>query len=707
MEMIMSTFERLFDPRGIAVIGASADASRAGGQTVYALARHGYRGAVFPVNPRYQEIAGYRCYARIDQITAPCDVAVIALPAAQIPATIAQCGERRIPYAVVLGGGFREVGAEGAARERAMLATARQYEVRLIGPNCLGLVNVHKRVFAAFGSLTREPELQPGAVSAVIQSGGFGNSLVIRCGLAGVGFKHVVASGNEADITAPELINAYVDDPDTRVILAYLEGISDGRAFMAAAKRALAAGKAVIAWKAGNSTQGARAAASHTANLTGSYDIFRAAFRQCGVIEVHDVDEAADFALCLLAGRIPRGRNAAVMGGSGGSAVVFSDTADEVGITLAPPAESTMQVLRENLPSIASLENPIDYAAGFPRADDGPKFKRALDAVLADPNIHQLGMLYATVIGATLKLATDVLVEAAAHSDKPVIAFSVMPSEMAGEGRVSLDRAAIPVLPSPARVARAMGMLADYAEARTRQDRPAEIAVLPEPPALDLPVGAQCLDEHASKRVVAVFGIPVTRDVLIAPERIGNGVEGLRFPVAVKIVSPDIAHKTDIGGVRLGIADSDALAAAAAEVLANVRKARPAAHISGVLACEMVTGGIETIVGVVNDPAFGPVVAFGMGGVFAETIRDVTFRIAPFDIDSARAMVAELRSHALFSGVRGQPARDIDALAQTLARVSTMAWALRERVAEIDINPLLLMPRGQGVIAADALVVLR
>jgi len=703
----MNAFERLFDPRGIAIIGASADPTRAGGQTLHALQRHGYGGGIYPINPKYPEIAGMRCYPAPAAIDQPCDLAVIALPAVHVAEAVDQCGSRGIPYAIVLGGGFRETGEAGRAREQAMLAAARRHGVRIIGPNCLGLVSVRKHVYAAFGSLTREPDLQPGGVSAVIQSGGFGNSLVIRCALAGVGFRHVVASGNEADISAPELIDAYVADPETRVILTYLEGLSNGRAFMAAAGRALAAGKPLIAWKAGNSKQGSRAAASHTANLTGSYDVFRAAFRACGVIEVHDVDEAADLALCLLAGRLPRGRNVAVMGGSGGSAVVFSDTADEVGLTLAPPGPETMQVLRANLPSVASLENPIDYAAGFPRPEDAPKFLNALDAVLADPSIHQLGLLFATVLGDTLKLGATVLAEAAARSDKPVMAFSVQPVEIAPVGLGILKAAGIPVLPSPARVARAMGVLADYAEALARRnvsDVPPAVASLT---ASVLPEGAVTLDEHESKRVVAAYGVPVTRDVLIPVERISQPPAELRYPVAAKIVSRDIAHKSDIGGVRLGIGSRGDLAQAAEQIVSAVRAAKPEARLAGVLASEMVTGGIEVIVGVVDDPAFGPVVALGMGGVLAETLRDVTFRIAPFGCETARAMIRELRAAALFDGVRGQPARDVEALAQTLARVSVMASSLRDRVAEIDINPLLVMRSGEGVIAADALVVLK
>jgi acetyltransferase len=324
--------------------------------------------------------------------------------------------------------------------------------------------------------------------------------------------------------------------------------------------------------------------------------------------------------------------------------------------------------------------------------------------VLADPNIHQLGLLYATVLGRTLELGASVLAEAAARSDKPVLAFSVMPPELAGIGCEILRKARIPVRPSPARVARAMGMLADYSEALAQRDRSDAMTALSDLPADQLPPGAGTLDERESKAFAALCGIPVTRDAFFSP---GQAVVGLRFPLAVKAVSRDIAHKTDIGAVRLGICDAAALAAAAREVLANARKARPDARLSGVLACEMIDDGLETIVGVVNDPVFGPVVALGLGGVFTESMRDVTFRIAPFGIDTARRMIGELRAAALFEGVRGQPPRDVDALAATLARVSTMAWLLRDRIAEIDLNPLFVRPRGCGVVAADALIVLR
>jgi len=703
----MQNLEFLFNPRGIAVIGASPDFGRPGGQTMQVLTERGYQGGIYPVNPKYDAIAGRPCFPSIKSVPQPCDVAVIALPAAQVPQVVAACGGHGVRYAVVLGGGFREGGEGGRALEAQMLKNARAHGMRIIGPNCLGLVNVHARAFSAFGSVTRPPFLEPGAVSAVIQSGGFGNSIVVRCAAAGIGFRYVVASGNEADITTPELIDAFVDDPQTRVILAYIEGIGDGRAFLAAARRALEAGKPIVAWKAGNTRQGMRAAASHTANMAGSYDIYRAAFREAGIIEVGDMEEAADFVQTLLGQPPAAGKNVAVMGGSGGSAVVFSDAADAYGLTLARLTPATMNVLRENLPSVAALDNPIDYAAGFISDQNAPRFQRAVEAVLADPGIHQLGLLFATVIGRTGWNGAKALAEASQRYRKPVLVFSSVPRETAPEMFEVLEQARIPIMRSVNRVAKAMSMLADYAHARQRSTQTGAVAAAPAPMVV-LTAASGVLDEHESKEILRAFDIPVTADRLLPAEPVTpKNAEGLFFPVALKVVSRDIAHKSDIGGVRLDIANAAQLVAASAEMLKSVRRSAPQAALSGLLVSPMIPDGIETIVGVVSDPVFGPVVAFGMGGVYAETLKDLTYRLAPFGVETARVMIGELRASPIFGGLRGQPPRDVDALAHALAAVSQLAWTMRDRLAELDINPMLVRPRGSGVVAADALVVLR
>jgi acetate---CoA ligase (ADP-forming) len=708
----VDVFSEMFNPRAIAVIGASNEPHRPGAQVLRALRDNGYQGGVYPVNPKYTELAGLTCHASIAEVPSPCDVAVIALPAALVPQTVAACGLHGVRHVVVLGGGFRESGPAGQALETEMLVAARAHGVRIIGPNCLGLVNVHARAYAAFGSLARPPVLAAGAVSAVIQSGGFGNSLVIRCAMAGIGFRLVVASGSESDISTPELVEAMIDDAQTRLILIYMEGVSDGPRFVAAARRALAAGKPMVVWKAGNTRQGVKAAASHTANMTGTYDIYRAVFRQCGVVEVHDMEEAIASVQALLAyAHLPAGDDVAIMGGSGGSAVVFSDAADAFGLRLPALQPATQEVLHRVLPATASLDNPIDYAAGFITAANAPRFREAVAAVLDDPGVHQLGVMFATTTGDAAAYGARVLAEAAQRQLKPVFAFLSVPREVTGGGLDTLEQAGIPVFPTPVRVARAMKVLSDYQRARAavRAVIPLRASAATSGEVTGLPVEAVgTLSEPQSKALLRAWGVAVTTDRMIPPAVPSLDLaSGFDYPVALKVVSADIAHKSEVGGVALDIASPEALTIAARAMLARLAGQAPAARIEGLLVGNMVRDGIETIIGVVNDEVFGPVVAFGLGGIFAELLRDVAYRLAPFDLSSAREMIGELRAAAVFAGARGRPVADVEALAQTLASVSQLAWAYRDRLAELDINPLLVLPAGRGVVAADALVRLR
>jgi len=641
---------------------------------------------------------------------------MVALPAPQVAGVLRECAARGIGHAVVLGGGFREAGPGGAALEGELLATARATGVRFIGPNCLGLVNVQARAYAAWGSLTRPPRLAPGPVSVVLQSASFGMSLVIQAAQAGIGFRHVVTSGNEADVSTAEIIDAYVDDPGTRVILSYLEGVADGRRFMAAARRALAAGKPLVLIKAGNTEQGRRAAQSHTANMTDEYDVYRAAFRQCGVIEVDDVQAAVDMVACLLGGRLPAGNRVGVIGGSGGAAAMFSDQADLCGLVLPAFAPATAEALKDSLPALSVLRNPVDYTAGFPRQQDGLDFERAFRAVIDDPQVDQLAVMFAAAGRRQVAYGGELLARLVASSSKPLVVFSGMDEALAPEGLATLRAAGVPVLSSPKRVALAMARLAAHAGARraaaasgggvgAAADEPVDVGAVLHDAGIDGRAGA--LDEAASKRLASAFGIPVTADRLLPLAPSLADCDGLPFPVVLKIVSPDIAHKSDIGGVQLGIVGPQALLDAARRMVAEVRAARLDAALSGLLAAPMVDGALETLVGVVNDPGFGPVVAFGLGGVLAEVLHDVSYRVAPFDAAQARSMIDELRARALFDGVRGRPAVDVEALAAALARVSVLAWSLRDRLVEMDINPLLVRPVGQGVVAADALAVMR
>lgn len=704
----MSQFQRLFSPRSIAVIGASEDPKRPGGECVNALLKHGYKGGIYPVNPRLKNAYGFDFFPSVKNIEAEIDLAVIALPAKAVPDVVTECGERGIRNVIVMGAGFRETGPEGALLQDTMVANARKWGVRIVGPNCLGLANIHDRVFAAFGSISRPPMLRPGPVSMVMQSGGFGSSLAFACHAAGIGFRILVSSGNEADLNAPQLVDALVDDDKTEIILAYIEGVDDGRALMAVAQRAMEKGKTLLLWKAGKTRQGVKSAATHTANMTGTYDIWKAALRQFGVIEVGSIDEAADFIRVLLAKKYPRGRNVAVVTASGGSAVVYADAADEYGLQLETPSAHTLTILRESFPLPASIQNPIDLAGTGVNDRTKPKYVRGLKALLDDPGIHQLCPMFSAMTGTPMKIGAEALAELDPQTDKPMVVFSSVPYEVGSEAFDILKNAGIPVLFSPSGVVRAQAMLADYAAARTRLKGAAPIAQAGQAVmSHKQSSGGGTLDEMQSKDVVRAF-VPVTRDVIVpADDESALLTLKVHFPVAVKIVSPDIAHKSDVGGVVLNVKDAEELLHAWKTVIANARKHRPSARITGVLVAQMIPDGIETLLGITNDDVFGPVVAFGMGGVLAEVQRDIAYRIAPFGVDEARSMIDQLRSRAIFDGVRGKPAADVDALIEALVKASEFAWAHRDLVAEVDVNPLLVRPKGLGVIAADAVVVNR
>lgn len=698
-------WKRLFEPRGIAVIGASRDLKRIGGQPVKYLSTYGYPGRVYPVNPNYEEIAGLKCYPSARAIDGPCDVAIVALNARAVPQAIRDCGEKGVRFAVVLSSGFRETGEAGAALEREMLAAAREHGIRVIGPNCQGYLNLANRMYATFGVLGLEPELKEGPVSTVSQSGGFGFGIVMQCEQAGVGFRCIVSSGNESDVDTPELIDAYAQDPGTQVIVGYIEGVRDGRALMRAADRALREGKPLLMWKTGNSDAGKKASLSHTAALTGSYDVYRAAYRQAGILEVRDIDEISDATRAFLGQRLPRGNRVAALGSSAGSCILFADRCAELGLEMATLLPETEAALAKVLPAFGSPRNPVDVTADV--FNDLSAFLRAVELVLGDPNVDQLGVLYAGLSGEIALACNRAVAEAAAKSDKPVMLAWTARRHRAEAAYKLVEEAGIPYFTSPVRLANAAGALANFARFRERAF--SRSALFPEgggaPPMRNARAGA--LSETESKALVAAWGVPATRDVLV-PSRDDPvaAARGLAYPLAVKIASADIAHKSEAGGVALGIRNAAELAAAVEQVTASARAYAPKARIEGVLACEMVTDGVEMLLGVIDDPVFGPTVALGLGGVAAEALRDVTYRVAPFDEAEARAMIAELRGARLLGAFRNRPPADVEALARAAAHVSQAAWSQRGRLAELDINPLFVRPQGKGVVAGDALVVL-
>ena len=700
-----SGFARLFNPRAIAVIGASPDTARIGGQPIPILLESGYGGGIYPVNPKYPKIGELACYADIAEVPQPCDLALVAVAGRLVPDVIRQCGKAGIAFATVFSAGFREVGAAGAALEAELKAAVAASGVRVIGPNCIGTMNLVDRVYCGFGVGFRNPDLRQGPVAFISQSGGFAYSVVALADAEGMGFNYIVSAGNEADITTLELAADFIERPEVAVLVLYLEGVTDGKRLRALGLRALELGKPVLTWKAGNSAIGRAAAESHTASMTAGYELYRTAFREGGFIEVHDVHEVVDITRMFLAGRMPRGSSIGIITTSGGSAVLMADECDRHGLTLPRFTDHTIEAIAQIAPKHCSLSNPIDLTAQI--SGNNEDFNRIVELALNDANVDQLIVRYGTVQGPRGAAWAQDLAAIVDRAGKPLVVSLGRTPDSAAAALAVFEARRIPWVLTPTRTAVAAGALSGYA-AKQRRQRAAQARGsqrLTGRQKLALPQGAARLSEADSKSCLAAYGIPVVREVVLAPAVIATlNVSPLDFPLAVKIDSPDLPHKTEADAVRLNVQSLADLRTAAAEVVANAMRYKPAAQINGVLLAEM-GSGTEVIIGVVNDAYFGPVVMFGLGGVFAELLHDVTYRFAPFDVATAREMIAEIKAAALLTGYRGSAPLAVDALADVLSRVSLLAADHADRIAEIDVNPLFV--NAAGVVAADALIVLK
>jgi acyl-CoA synthetase (NDP forming) len=698
-------FSRLVNPRAVAVVGASNDLSRIGGQPLKLLTEFGYQGKVYPVNPKYPEIKGLTCYKDIASVPKPCDVALVALSSNHVLSVIEQCGANSIPFAIVLSAGFSEVGGDGIALQKQLIETAKCSGVRLIGPNCLGMLNLHDNARIGFGGTVQLKTLIPGPCAMVTQSGGFGFGVVATAAYYGVGFNYAISTGNEADISMLELAEFFLERSENDSVMMFMEGVTDGQRLISLGQRALELGKPVFVWKVGNTDVGRQAAASHTARMTASYELFQTAFRHGGFVEVRDMDDLIDVMKVFRARRVPIGNRVGVVTLSGGAGVLLADRCIEHGLELSKFTEATTGKLRELVVSYASVANPVDATAnGY--NDAFASYNKVIAAVIADPNIDQV--IARSPRGTAAPAWSKVFVETVRGTTKPVVINWPTSPDDNPDVMQFLEQSGIACILSPGRTVRALASLNEFAQkTRAFAERPPAAARATSKIALKLPSVSGTLGEHRSKQILAEYGIPVVKEVLLSPDDIAKLENApLPFPLAVKIESADIPHKTEAGVVRLNIRTLDELKSAAQEVLAAARKHNAKARIDGVLVQEMASG-LEVIAGAVNDRFFGPVVVFGLGGIYTELLKDVTRRFAPFDRAAAMEMIGAIKGAALLHSFRGQPALDTEALATALSRLSSLAVDHADHIAEIDINPLFVRPVGQGVIAADALVVLK
>jgi len=695
---------RLLNPRGIAVVGVSNDPARIGGQALRLLTDFGYAGRIYPVNPKYGDIKALTCYPDLLSVPQPCDVALIALSAERVAGAIEQCGKAGIAFALVLASGFGETGEEGKRLQAQLSATARKANVRVVGPNCLGILNLKDNARIGFGGTAQLRTLKPGPMAMVTQSGGFGFGVVAMAAYSGVGCNYAISSGNEADLNLLDFLADLIERPEVEIVVAFMESIDDGRRLLAIAERALELGKPILAWKVGNTDVGSRAATSHSARMTTSYALYRAAFKRGGLVEIREADELIDVAKAFLIRKLPAGNRVGIVTLSGGAGVLLADRCVEHGFELPRLSEPTTEKLRKTLVSFASCNNPVD-ATAHSYNDNYASYGEALRLVLADPGIDQAVARVPRGRGA--RPWAENLVQMLQGSDKPVVLNWPSAPDDNGDVLAYLEGNGVPCILGAGRAARALAALTDFARRRrARQEqgkRPFQRLVVRQ--GLELPAGPGTLGEHRSKQFLKRYGVPVVREVSLQPSEIENlEAAPLAFPIAVKIDSPDVPHKTEAGAVRLGIQSLAALKQSARDVLAAVRQHQPDARIEGILLQEMASG-LEVIVGALNDACFGPTVAFGLGGVFTELLEDVTYGFAPFDAEAAREMILEIKGARLLDGYRGRPKLDVAALADTLARISLLIADHADRIAEIDVNPVFV--REQGVVAADALIVLK
>jgi len=698
--------DSFFAPESIALIGASRDLEKIPGRLLSMLRKNEYPGRIYPINPNYGDIDGLKCYKTIAEIGAPIDLAVIIIPARAVVGALEECAAVGVRNAVIISSGFAEEGGDSAAMQDRIVAIAKRTGMRISGPNAEGFMSEVQKVAATFSPTV---DVKVGHVplvatkrriAIVAQSGGIGFAIKHRAKALGVAVSYCVSAGNESDLGAGEFLDYMVQDASTDVILLFIEGIRDVDKFLAAAERAADMRKPVIVTKVGRSGAGQRAAASHTASMAGWSAAYDAVFAKYGFIVSNDLDEAVTIAAVLASNPLPKDDRVAVLTVSGGAGIWGADTVSMQGLRVPALSQAIQSEIKKYMPSYGAAGNPVDVTAQGVSSGGLQKSIELFD-VSGEVDATLVIMSFSSDVRMPFKEAE--LKPVIAAQNKPVVFYSyTLPSDFA---RRELAKSGVVVLSGLTHVGVAMRRLLDYS--RFRPAAAADAAALP---ARDLSTHLQTptLSESDSKALLREAGISLPDEVLATErEALDAATAKVGFPLVLKIQSPDIAHKSEVGGVRVGIATKGEAFTAYRELLDNAQKHRPHAMIQGVLVSPMAKKGVEIIIGTLLDATFGPMVMVGLGGITTELFRDVIYRPAPVSAAEAETMLGELKAAPLLRGFRGAPKADVAALSKLISDVSVLAARLREKVSEIELNPVLVHPQGQGVTIVDALVVRR
>ena len=687
--------EAFFHPRGVAVIGASSNPAKLSHGVVRNLKEHGYEGEIYPVNPKGGEILGFKVYPHIAELPDPIDLGIIMVRAQWVPETLQACGERGLKVVIVITGGFKEVGEEGAALERSLKTIAQRYDMRLIGPNCVGIMDTHVPIDTTF--ISQMPV--PGAIGFASHSGAIVGGTIDWAISMGVGYSRIISLGNQVDVNLADGARMLYQDPHTSVINLYAEGIPDGPGFVETAAE-IYREKPIVMTKAGRTAAGTRAVASHTGALAGAGEAYKAACHRAGVLMVNSLQEQNDVARALAHQPLPQGKRVAIITNAGGPAALAADGLDDHGLELANLTEETQAQLKEVTPHGTQLANPVDMLGG-PRAE---MYGDAIRILRSDPGVDMILAIFVPQAITPVDEVANQIVAVAQETEQPIATCLVGGVSIPSAVQI-LHQNGVPFYQDATRAARALAGLWEYAELKQRPTltptpvrdvEPEKVAAILE----SASVSEQgFVDSEVAAQIAAAYGIQVPFSGLAhsAKEAVALSEEA-GYPVAAKLIAPGVVHKADVGGIALGLMDADAVRQVFQQMVGEAPERT-------LMIQQMAPPGREVIVGAQRDPQFGPLLMFGMGGIYVEVLKDVAFRLAPLSAADAREMVAETAAGQLLMGVRGEKPGDLDAVVETLRRIGQLL-ADFPQISELDINPLIVGAEGSGAWAVDVRIAL-
>ncbi|MFZ5649375.1 MAG: acetate--CoA ligase alpha subunit [Bacillota bacterium] len=693
----MGVLNSFFNPESVAVIGASKTPGKIGNAIVRNIIKSGYRKELYPVNPRESEIEGYKCFPGVGDIGKKVDLAVISVPAARAVGVAGECGRAGVKSLVVISAGFKEVGKEGLALEKEMVRVCGEYGMRMLGPNCVGMMDTHVPINASFSGGFPAP----GDIAFISQSGAMLVAILDWSRSIGIGFSKIISLGNKADLTESDFIEDAAGDPNTRVILCYIEDVANGKHFLEAAREA-SAQKPVIILKSGTSQAGAQAASSHTGALAGSNLAYDTAFKQCGVIRASTMAELFDLAVAFSSQPIPAGDRVAVVTNAGGPGIVTTDQIENKGLAMSRFQKKTIEALRSGLPEESNVYNPVDVL-GDAKAD---RFRLAIDSVMDDENVDSMVVLICPTAVTEYEETAGAVIEASrTHPEKPVLA-ALMGGEALSGGAKKLSEARIPSYTFPETAVSVISGMSGYSRMRSRPRLKQEEIITGINPDVVREIfkmvkndGRLVLLGSESAEVAEAYGIPAaTIKLATTPEEAAKIAEETGFPLVMKVASPKILHKTDVGGVKIGLKTADEVKKGFIEITENVHRYLPHVVIHGIEVQKMMPKGTELIVGMSRDVQFGPLIAFGMGGIYVNLLKDVSFRLAGgLTRREALAMITETKAYTLLRGYRGETPADINSVIDIILRAAALSTDFEE-ITEMDINPVFVYSKGSSAL---------